>query len=67
MKKFLIASLDLNQSSVRFSSSAQTKILILQLAWAKIKVKQKSAKALNKIGDLFNILKYGSKVLQSRL
>lgn len=67
MKKFLTASLNLNQGSVRFISSTQTKILILQLAWAKIRAKQKSAKALNKNGDLFDILKCGSKTLQSRL
>ena len=52
----------LDQSNARSSLSTQIKILIKQLACAKIKAKQKSVKALNKDQDVVEALKSRLKV-----
>ncbi len=57
----------LDQSNARSSLSTQTRILIRQLACAKIRAKQESARALNKNQDLVGALRNGLKVLQGRL
>ncbi len=59
--------MDLDQSNSRSSSSIQTRILIKQLVHAKIRAKQKLARALNKDSDLVGVLRSRLKGLRGEL